>query len=328
MDDGGTRMACETDAKVPKVSAKHVLLAAMALSMPAQPASGQHPFTPGVAFGADVFPYLDGGRDSWALQFDLFSELSKDLDSNGQFLVYNDIDRTIGVNQLGRTWVLPPKTLIGTLNWHPTLWASGGVVWDAPVEFLQNDVAHGLRLLTYVPRDGVVDHVVLGVGTDQTLSWAKVINPKVDFILAGTAGAGLSTSYVDGYGQLGAELRIGPQPDPWFHVGALGRLGGTADPFYWEGFDAGLGGPYRLVQVWLLLAPGSVFSVPTVPRLRVALMRSRGPFRQAGGASPITEYLWSVRIDSSRTRWSVEMWNDFVFKDLGPTFGLRILWYR
>ena len=189
-------------------------------------------------------------------------------------------------------------------------------------------MAHGLRLLTYVPRDGTVDHAVLGAGGDVNLSYGTPIGGLFDLILVGGAGTGLSTSYMDGYGQLGAELRFGPHPYyTWAEAGVLGRLGLTSDPFYWEGFDDGLHGKYRLWQAWILLAPGSWFGVNWAPRARVGFTRSRGPWLESVSHDRITENLWSIRLESLPAQWAVEMWNDFAFKDLGPTFGLRVQWY-
>lgn len=303
------------------------------LALAPPPAGAQHPFTPGVAFGADVFPYVDGNRDAWSVQFDLFTELSKDLDHSNwpQFERYNDIDRTIGFNQVGRTWVrahlIHPATW-----WHQSYWVAGGVVWDAPTRFLQNNVAHGLRLLTYVPRDGTVDHAVLGVGGEQALSRAIVLNNWLDLVVVGSVGAGLSTSYMDGFAQVGGELSLGGS-NLWLRAGGLGRAGKVSDPFLWEGLGDGLSpNKYTMWQAWLLLPFDSL--TPWVPRLRVGFTHSKGPFKEGttpGQTVPSPrkiERLWSIRLESMPGQWAVEMWNDFVFKDLGPTFGLRVQWYR
>src|SRR5690606_18592983 len=131
-------------------------LAAIGASLP-PPVRAQHPFTPGVAFGAMVFPVVDaqpstGWRRTWAVQFDLFTELSKDLEPlpSRDFQRYNDIQHTIGVNQVGVTLL---RTFdVSPFRVHNAVWLAGGPVWDGPTEFLQNDFAHGLRRLTYVPR--------------------------------------------------------------------------------------------------------------------------------------------------------------------------------
>lgn len=292
------------------------------------PSSAQHPFTPGVAFGAAAFPQVDVARSTWAVQFDLFTNLSKDLEPlpSRDFERYNDIDHTIGVNQLGygRTW---RRSVGASFHWHPTVWASGGVVWDTPTEFLQNDFAHGIRLLTFVPREDVVEHVVVGVGTDQSVSWGRTLASQLDVIVVGGVGGALSTAWFDGYGSVGAEGRWGGAGRPWLALGVLGRGGLVDDPFVWEGFASGIGSSYRLAQAWLQLDPGARLGASFAPYFRVAHTWSRGPWAERGGAGPITERLWSVRLGSNAGQWSVEMWNDFVYKDLGPTFGLRIQWY-
>jgi hypothetical protein len=302
------------------------LIAALALScLWVEPVVAQHPFTPGVAFGASIFPHLDGARRSWAVQLDLFTELSKDLDPlTMDFLRYNDIQRTIGVDQIGAMAVLNPIPLFPPLMLHPAGWVAAGVIWDGPTEFLQNDFAHGLRLLTFVPREGASDHVVFGAGADLTVS-AGFHLPPFDIVLTATGGTGLSTSFFDLiYGQPGGELRYLLGGNPFLRGGVAWRWGKVWDPFYWEGFDDGLAETYGMRQWWVAIHPGALFGMPSLPSFQFARSDSLGPFLKQGGGSRWDEDLVSVRIESGSGQIAVETWNDFGYKDMGPTFGLRI----
>jgi hypothetical protein len=292
-------------------------------------ASGQHPYAPGVAFGAYIFPYVDGDQDTWGLQFDLFTELSKDLEGypstapDADFEKYNDIDKTLGYTQLGHTWVR--RKAWGPIGIHLRGSLSGGVVWDTPTAFLQNNVAHGIRNLTYVPRRLVRDSFVGGAGGDVTGSWGLALGANFDFIVTGGVGGALSTTYNDGYLQPGAEVGIRSGGLRRIGFGSLWRWGLVGTQFSApEELPPGLDDGYWLWQGWTVIHTESV--VPWFPRIRLAHMRSNGPFTETGGMTQKYEKLWSIRFETPAGRWAMEMWNDVGFKDLGPTFGFLVQW--
>jgi hypothetical protein len=322
-----------------------------------------------VAFGAYAYPVVPASRSVWAFQVDLFTELSKDLGSPADnaatpqdtlFRRYNDIDRTLGFNQLGymRTWIKPAR------GWKKPglqyqIWGAGGLVWDGIPSFLQNRFAHGLRKLTYVPRDSTVTSVVVSAGGDAALSWGLYGATfwrccAVHIVPAIGVGTGLSTSFVEvGYGTaaLNATITTNPSsttlPKELLQLGMLVRKGFVDDPAAYDHMAKGLRGSYRMLQAWILLPPvGEWVGQSWSPHVRVVWTCSRGPFaafRDRGlsdadapdgfplcpqgarhpGEAMIENFL-SLRLEFGPQNFVIETWNDFGSKDLGPTFGLRV----
>src|SRR5690606_10284058 len=99
---------------------------------------------------------------------------------------------------------------------------------------------HGLRRLTYVPRDGTIDHLALGGGVDLNGTYGRTLGPIADVILLLGGGGGFPTTFVDGYAQGGVEVSLGSRAAPVIRVGLIGRLGEVDDPVVWEGFHAGI----------------------------------------------------------------------------------------
>jgi hypothetical protein len=340
-------------------------LGLLAAAPPAPSLTAQTAFTPGVAWGANAFPFEDQTREALSIQFDLFTELAKDTDLRDagkqrlRFRRYNDIERTLGFNQVGNSWIwVGPAggSILGT-TYRRHLWAAVGWEFDTITEWLQNDFAHGIRDYAYVPRD--TSDVkggfrgILGGGSEHSFvgsfkgSWPWTCceieaNPEL------TLGLTASSIYGDEYGSLGLNLtlrnnrREATPSIEWLQIGALVRAGWVP----WSGFElsCGLINRYTMMQTWATLPSGEWAAQEWFPRIRITYSFHAGPFAaprgpdypyaDAGGLDcsepadldPMKERLLSLRFE--RKAWVIETWNDVGAKDMGPTFGLRLIVYH
>jgi hypothetical protein len=327
----------------------------------------QNVFTPGAAWGANAFPFDtsysnprqgDGGSrdEAWAIQLDLFTEYAKDLDTlssgrNRPYRRYNDVDVTLGFNQIGHTWRHhgEPGRSIAKSTYLRQIWVSGGFEFDTFTNWLQNDFGHGIRGYAFVPRDKGDDKAhapILAFGTehslvrflDGTLPWECCRFRATPLV---SAGVGVSTLYLDEYATVGANVRMldTASVNEIFQVGGLIRIGFVQTPLHWYRLHCGMGDRYRMTQGWVMLPPFEEWlDQGYLPRIRVTLTRSTGPFvepRVADGGPrcdgpnprrPKVEQLLSLRFEHDL--WAFETWNDVGFKDMGPTFGLRLVRYH
>jgi hypothetical protein len=329
--------------------------------------TAQAAFTPGVAWGANAFPFEDKTREAFSVQFDLFTELAKDTDLRDtgkprlRFRRYNDIERTLGFNQIGHSWiwVAPPGSSILGTTYRRHIWAAVGWEFDTITEWLQNDFAHGIRDYAYVPRDtsdvkggfrGIVgggsEHSFVG-SFKRRWPWTCCeieANPEA------TLGLTASSIYGDEYGSLGVNFtfrnnRSEGTSTPaieWLQIGALVRAGWVP----WSGFElsCGLINHYTMMQTWATLPSGDWAAQEWFPKIRITYSFHAGPFAaprgpdypyaDAGGLDcsepadldPMKERLLSLRFE--RKSWVIETWNDVGAKDMGPTFGLRLIVYH
>ena len=289
---------------------------------------GQHPFVPGPSFGAYTFAHTTTDRNVWSIQTDLLTELGKELEPYPDFIRYNDIQKTIGATQIGYTrsrnaTLGRPDLLFG---W--TLSGSVGVIWDGPTELLQNDFAHQLRKITYVPRDSAAGAALIGLGGDAGVIWIPTWS-RLRFRIQGGGAGGASTAFFDGAVHGGAEIaHMTGGGGELFLVGGAARLGAVRDvvPQGWvrDHYDEGLhDGFYTTLQYWGTIPLDNLPGTPWLPRVRITMSHLRGVFAKVSGGGKKGERYVSLQLESVNGRWSLETWNDLGTKDHGPSFGLR-----
>ena len=276
---------------------------------------------PEVHWGAlaypDQYPVLQFG-----VTFNRFTEF------NGEGERFNEIQETIGLNQISLSWTEHLERFQG---WSTNLTVGAGPTRDQPTRFLQNQVVHeGLKGIPKVPvreKRRQTDFMVTGT-LNRWFSFASL-----DRIAFAGLGAATGSLYHEVFARFGVrrwspvEMFHGPSSGekPWW-VSVFGPLR--------------FSGMYRYSRVWEgaalhALAPESHVAQGSVsygwlrddhfPLFEIELGATidSGIFVDFRGDS-LEERFYTLAIRAHPI--SIETWNDQInAKDFGPTYGVRLM---
>ncbi len=293
--------------------------------------AAQHNFGWGPHFGSLIAPDTALERTYYSIDVALFSELAKEINSDGSFQRYNGVESTFGVTQfaVSRTSSVqrsPRQTR------QRTQFAGVFVIDDAPSSFLQNDLMHALQDRPYVPRGETATGTGVVAGLEETLRIA--LNRSIDvFVGAGgnVAWGLLGEGYLHG-GVVARWIRIAKGTRTMMLEGSCtGRTGGVLgeDWLLHDALEGHIAPGYGMLQCRLGVDASAFWRRPGGAIIDAALTRTSGLFLRERGGKSHWETLVGIRVTLPTYNIAFETWNDVIAgKDKGPTFGIGLNYYR
>ena len=286
---------------------------------------------PSILYAETPAPEVHWGSLGYPDQYPVLQlglSLNRFTEFNGEGERFNEIQETIGLNQITFTWTEHLERLKG---WSTNLTIGAGPTRDQPTRYLQNEIVHeGLKGIPKVPvreKRRQTDFMITG-----TLNrWFSIGSlEKVAFAGGGVASGSL---YHEIFGRVGArrwspiETIYGCPCDekPWW-VSAFGPLR--------------LSGMYRYSRIWegaalRALAPESHLAQGSISygwiredgypsfEVELGLTIDSGIFLDVFGDS-LEERFYTLAIRAHP--FTIETWNDQLNdKDFGPTYGARFM---